>query len=62
MPSESVKVMVRIRPMNSREKQKNAGSVVNVDTSINQIQLINPTDSDTQKVFSYDAVFPPEVE
>jgi kinesin family protein 3/17 len=57
MPSETVKVMVRVRPINSREKDKRCTIVVEVDGPNNNIILTNPEESDTQKVFSYDAVF-----
>ena len=58
MPSESVKVMVRVRPMNQREKDKKCKNIVDVDTGAMQITLTNPDDAETQKVFSFDAVFP----
>jgi len=50
--------MVRVRPMNQREKDKNCKNIVEVDTAAMQITLTNPEDNDTQKVFSFDAVFP----
>lgn len=57
MPSESVKVMVRIRPMNQREKDKQCAKIADADISNNQIVLTSPSESDVQKVFSYDGVF-----
>ena len=38
--SESVKVMVRCRPMNNKEKERGCVSVVEVDSKNNQIYLI----------------------
>jgi Kinesin motor domain len=58
MPSESVKVMVRIRPMNTREKDKKCISIAEADSSTMQITLTNPNDNDIQKVFAFDATFP----
>ena len=58
MPSECVKVMVRVRPMNQREREKRCTNVVDVDQSAMSIGLTDPNDKDTQKVFSYDSVFP----
>lgn len=61
MPSETVKVMVRVRPFNEREKGKGAKNCVEVDAQNCQITLQNLADPDLQKVFSYDAVFPPNI-
>jgi len=58
MPSESVKVIVRVRPMNDREKNKQCTNIIASDVPNLQITLTNPAEPDTQKVFSYDAVFP----
>lgn len=61
MPSESVKVMVRVRPFNERERTKGAKNVVDVDTQALQITLQNSSDADVQKVFAFDSVFPPTI-
>jgi len=39
MSSECVKVMVRCRPMNTKEKERGCLKVVNVDSKLNQIDL-----------------------
>ena len=39
MPAETVKVVVRVRPMNSREKGMNCSLCVDVDEKLNQIIL-----------------------
>ena len=57
MPSETVKVMVRVRPFNEREKNKNCTNITNVDTINMQITLTNPNSKETEKVFTYDSVF-----
>jgi len=57
MPSETVKVMVRVRPFNEREKNKNCINITNVDATNMQIILTNPNSKESEKVFSYDSVF-----
>ncbi|KAL4508835.1 hypothetical protein ABPG73_006221 [Tetrahymena malaccensis] len=57
MPQECVKVMVRVRPMNDKERQNNSKECVEVDTKLNQIVLRKPNEAGSEKVFSYDAVF-----
>ena len=58
--TETVKVMVRVRPMNSSEEQMGCKRVVNVDKASNQIELLRP-DADGRaaphKDFTYDAVY-----
>ena len=61
MPSESVRVMVRVRPFNERERNKSAKNCIDVDVQLCQINLTNSSDTDLQKVFSYDAVFPTHI-
>lgn len=61
MSGETVKVMVRCRPMNKLEISKNCGWCVQVDTKSHSIQLKNDKDADESKVFSYDYVFPPDI-
>ena len=56
MSSESVKVMVRCRPLNNLEQQINPQICVLVDSQTNQVQLTNPKEK-TQKMFSFDYVF-----
>ena len=58
MPSETVKVMVRVRPQNQREKDRNCSVIVDTDSSNCQITLNNPNESEIQKIFLYDAIFP----
>jgi hypothetical protein len=55
--SESIKVIVRIRPLNSSEKQKNCKTIVSVDQDHNQINITKPEEPDNIKSFAYDAVF-----
>lgn len=39
MPSETVKVVVRIRPFNQKEKENHSKPCVKADEKINQIEL-----------------------
>lgn len=58
--SESVKVMVRCRPMNNKEKERNCVSVVEVDSKNNQLYLIRDDQKEQPKSFSFDYVFAPD--
>ena len=40
--TETVKVMVRVRPMNRSEKERGSKSVVMVDNSIKSIEISRP--------------------
>jgi len=62
MSSESVKVIVRARPMNGREISKQCTTIVQTDQPNCQLTLTNPNEADSQKVFSFDAVFPSDSE
>lgn len=62
MPSETVKVMVRVRPFNEREKGKGFSNIISTDTKLMQISLTNPNSTETEKVFSYDTVFSPDTQ
>ncbi|XP_010788826.1 kinesin-like protein KIF3B isoform X1 [Notothenia coriiceps] len=58
--SESVKVVVRCRPLNRREESNGpAGSIVKMDIRLGQVILRNPraTASEPQKTFTFDAVY-----
>lgn len=56
---ECVKVMVRCRPMNSKEKGNGSKNCIEVIKDINQIVLTNQNKSDDENVraFTYDAVY-----
>ncbi|XP_068432996.1 kinesin-like protein KIF3C [Clinocottus analis] len=58
--SESVKVVVRCRPLNRKEESNGpAGSIVQMDLRLGQVILRNPraTASEPQKTFTFDAVY-----
>uniref|UniRef100_A0A3Q2QN98 Kinesin-like protein n=1 Tax=Fundulus heteroclitus TaxID=8078 RepID=A0A3Q2QN98_FUNHE len=56
--SESVKVVVRCRPMNDKEKASKFDRVVSVDVKLGQILVRNPREaSELPKVFTFDSVY-----
>ncbi|XP_063260535.1 kinesin-like protein KIF3B [Prinia subflava] len=57
--SESVRVVVRCRPMNSKEKTASYEKVVNVDVKLGQVSVKNPRGSSHElpKMFTFDAVY-----
>eukprot|EP00347_Sterkiella_histriomuscorum_P004399 403360607 len=55
--TETVKVMVRVRPMNTKEKQKGCKSCVQVDTQQNQVYISKPDETSNQKAFAFDSVY-----
>ncbi|XP_027000941.2 kinesin-like protein KIF3B [Tachysurus fulvidraco] len=58
--SESVKVVVRCRPMNEKERAANFERVVTVDVKLGQIVVRNPRSGSTHehpKVFTFDSVY-----
>ena len=56
--SESVKVAVRVRPMNNREKEEHSTICVEVDPSNNTISINSPKHE--TKTFQFDYVYPME--
>ncbi|CAD8202494.1 unnamed protein product [Paramecium octaurelia] len=56
MPAECVKVIVRMRPFNSREKENGSKPCVIVHEDTNSVELRNSQDNEV-KNFSYDYVF-----
>ena len=61
---ECVRVVVRCRPLNSKEKESNMQPVVKVNQSRGEISVINPKgeNGEVPKVFTFDSTFEPEVE
>ncbi|XP_069382678.1 kinesin-like protein KIF3B isoform X2 [Paralichthys olivaceus] len=58
--SESVKVVVRCRPMNEKEQASKFERVVSVDVKLGQIIVRNPREasaSEAPKVFTFDSVY-----
>ncbi|XP_010626755.1 kinesin-like protein KIF3B isoform X2 [Fukomys damarensis] len=57
--SESVRVVVRCRPMNSKEKTASYDKVVDVDVKLGQVSVKNPkgTAHEMPKMFTFDAVY-----
>lgn len=55
--TESVKVIVRCRPLVQKEQLLNCKRIVEMDKSTNQISLIKPDDTETAKTFRFDEIF-----
>lgn len=55
--SEAIKVVVRIRPMNQKEKDRGCLSVVKADEDNNQISIFKLEEEDNLKTFAFDNVF-----
>ncbi|XP_065270444.1 kinesin-like protein KIF3B [Emys orbicularis] len=57
--SESVRVVVRCRPMNGKEKAASYDKVVDVDVKLGQVSVKNPrgTSHELPKTFTFDAVY-----
>jgi kinesin family member 17 len=55
--SETVKVMVRCRPMNPKEIDRGCQSIVNIDKEYGQISINKPNSGEVNKTFSFDAVY-----
>lgn len=57
---ESVKVVVRCRPLNSKETEDGRKVIVDVDDKANEVRLKNPeAPNEPVKSFPFDVVFPP---
>ncbi|CAN8010889.1 unnamed protein product, partial [Ixodes pacificus] len=58
MAQESVKVVVRCRPMNAREKEEKCQTIVSIDGSAGQCSLLNPADRGAPpKCFTFDGAY-----
>lgn len=55
--SESIKVVVRVRPINSKQISLNCQTIVTADEGNNQITIVKPDEPDHVKTFAYDSVF-----
>ena len=49
--------MVRVRPMNTSEKERGCKSVLKVDKKSNQIEIFKEGSKDPGKQFAYDSVY-----
>lgn len=58
MSEETVRVLVRCRPLNTREKGLNCRTIVSMDSASGQVSLERPDAADEPpKTFSFDGVF-----
>jgi hypothetical protein len=55
---ESVRVVVRCRPMNNREKGLNCKTIINIDGKTGQCAIVNPADEKAPpKTFTFDGAY-----
>ncbi|KAG2498997.1 hypothetical protein HYH03_003183 [Edaphochlamys debaryana] len=57
MSGECVKVSVRCRPLNSKEKADNRSTIVDVDSKTGTVTLTNPKGDEPPKTFTFDMAF-----
>ena len=56
--TETVKVMVRVRPMNKKEHARGCQSILKVDKTLNQVGILKPEGmNDPTKDFTFDSVY-----
>jgi len=55
--SETIKVVVRVRPMSQKEKDRGCLSIVQQDEGNNQISIRKPDEEENIKSFAFDSVF-----
>jgi kinesin family protein 3/17 len=56
--NETVMVVVRMRPFNTKEKTEKRGPCIHLDVESNQCAITNPAKADAPpKSFTFDAVF-----
>jgi len=56
--AEAVKVVVRVRPLNGREKKLKCEFILDVDKKTNSITIKKPAKETGKKTFTFDAVYP----
>lgn len=59
--SENIKVVVRCRPLNKKEKEKGYKQVVKVDTQRGIVQLYKGPEDTDPKSFGFNSAYPPDV-
>lgn len=55
--SEAIKVVVRVRPMNQKEKDRDCSNILKIEEENNQIAIQKPDEIDNIKTFAFDNVF-----
>lgn len=55
--AEAVKVIVRCRPLNEREKSLNCSVVVKMDSSKGSCEIVKPKSKDPPKAFTFDGAY-----
>ncbi len=54
---ECVQVVVRCRPMNTKEKNENRGNIISMDLEAGQVYIKNPSKPEDDRGFTFDAVY-----
>lgn len=54
---ESVKVVIRCRPLSEKEIADNRQKIVEVDEKKGELTILNPKQTDESKQFTFDQVF-----
>jgi len=57
--TETVKVAIRVRPINAREKREGNPIVVEANNQENTVTVTNPKAANEDKTFGFDYVYPP---
>ena len=60
-PAETVKVVVRCRPLNSKEKADGRDTIVHMDDKTGTC-VVQPMSNEPPKTFTFDAVYPPNTD
>ena len=55
--TETVKVVVRARPINKKEIDNGSIEIVGIDQSVMQVSLAHPTSNEKPRVFTFDMVY-----
>ena len=54
---ETVKVIVRVRPLSKKENDEKSGSVVKMDRELAKVTLSNPHEQNKTNFYTFDAVY-----
>lgn len=59
--AESVKVIVRVRPMSTKEKEDSRKEIVKADTTRAEIRVENPvSEKEAPKMYTFDSAYGPD--
>jgi len=55
--NECIQVVVRCRPLNSKEKNESRESIIDIDSGVRQVSIRNPENPQDTKYFTFDATY-----